>query len=106
MKHENKNKNNRRKKKQPKMKAMRLPRHFGRAERMAHEQYCLGSAIANLTCRNCGELFVHIQARRLHERFCANVGQRRKVLFIGYEIAGLKLGYLTPFLAGQADCST
>ena len=24
---------------------MRLPRHFGRAKRMAHEQYCLGSAI-------------------------------------------------------------
>ena len=46
---------------------MRLPRHFGRAKRMAHEQYCLGSAVANLTCRNCGELFVHMQARRLHE---------------------------------------
>ena len=52
---------------------MRLPRHFGRAKRMAHEQYCLGSAVANLTCRNCGELFVHMQARRLHERFCANI---------------------------------
>ena len=52
---------------------MRLPRHFGRAKRMAHEQYCLGSEVANLTCRNCGELFVHMQARRLHERFCANI---------------------------------
>ena len=52
---------------------MRLPRHFGRAKRMAHEQYCLGSAVANLTCRNCGALFVHMQARRLHERFCANI---------------------------------
>ena len=38
-----------------------------------YEQYCLGSAVANLTCRNCGELFVHMQARRLHERFCANI---------------------------------
>ena len=55
---------------------MRLPRHFGRgrrAKRMAHEQYCLGTAVANLTCRTCGELFVHMQARRLHGRFCANI---------------------------------
>ena len=52
---------------------MRLPWHFGRAKRMAHEQHFLGSAVANLTCRNCGELFVHMQARRLHERFCANI---------------------------------
>ena len=50
-----------------------LARHFGRARRQAHEQYCLGSAVANLTCRNCGELFVHMQARRLHERFCADI---------------------------------
>ena len=50
---------------------MRLPRHFGRAKRMAREEYCLGSAVANLTCKNC-ELFVHMQARRLHESFCAN----------------------------------
>ena len=52
---------------------VRLARHFGRARRMAHEQYCLGSAVANLTCRGCGELFVHMQARRLHERFCARM---------------------------------
>ena len=52
---------------------VRLARHFGRARRQAHEQYCLGSAVANLTCRNCGELFVHMQARRLHERFCADI---------------------------------
>ena len=31
--------------------------HFGRAKRLAHEQYCLGSAVANLTCRQCGEIF-------------------------------------------------
>ena len=30
----------------------------------------------------------------------AILGQRRKVLFIGYAIAGSKLGYLTPLLAG------
>ena len=52
---------------------VRLARHFGRARRQAHEQYCLGSAVANLTCRKCGELFVHMQARRLHERFCADI---------------------------------
>ena len=52
---------------------MRLHRHFGSAKRMAHEQYCLGPAVANLTCRNCGEIFDHMQARRLHERFCANI---------------------------------
>ena len=37
---------------------VRLARHFGRARRLAHEQYCLGSAVANFTCRKCGELFV------------------------------------------------
>ena len=79
---------------------MRLPRHFGRAKRMAHEQYCLGSAVANLTCRNCGELFVHMQARRLHERFCANIRPEAEGLFIGFASVGLKLGYLTPLLAG------
>ena len=52
---------------------MRLARQFGRARRIAHEQYCLGSAVANLRCRTCGEVFVHMQARRLHERFCGNV---------------------------------
>ena len=52
---------------------VRLARHFGRARRQAHEQYCLGSAVANLTCRRCGELFVRMQARRLHERFCADI---------------------------------
>ena len=72
---------------------MRLPRHFGRAKHMAHEQYCLGSTVANLTCRNCGELFVHMQARRLHERYCA--------LFIGFVTVGSKFGYLTPLLAGK-----
>ena len=79
---------------------MRLPRHFGRAKRMAHEQYCLGSAVANLTCRNCGELFVHMQARRLHERLCANIRPEAKGLFIGFALVGSKLGYLTPLLAG------
>ena len=85
---------------------MRLPRHFGRAKRMAHEQYCLGSAVANLTCRNCGELFfavffVHMQARRLHERFCAlTLGPKPKVLFIGFVIAVSKSGFHTPLLAG------
>ena len=34
---------------------------------------CVGSAVANLTCRNCGHIFVHMQAKRLHERFCANI---------------------------------
>ena len=67
---------------------------------MAHEQYCLGSAVANMTCRNCGELFVHMQARRLHESFVPTLGQRRKVLFIGFAIVGLKLGYLTRFSQG------
>ena len=52
---------------------MRLAPQFGRARRMAHEQYCLGSAAANLTCRQCGERFVHMNARRLHERFCARI---------------------------------
>ena len=33
--------------------------------KQAHEQYCVGSAVANITCRKCGELFVHMQARRL-----------------------------------------
>ena len=46
---------------------------FGRARRLAHEQYCLGSAVANLTCRQCGEVFVHMNARRLRERFCAKI---------------------------------
>ena len=32
--------------------------------------------------------------------FVQTLGQRRKVLFIGFVIAGLKLGYLTPLLAG------
>ena len=45
--------------------------HFGRAKRLAHEQYCLGSAVANLICRQCGEILVHMNARRLHESFCA-----------------------------------
>ena len=65
---------------------MRLPRHFGRAKRMAHEQYCLGklgSAVANLTCRNCGELLVHMQARRLHERFCANIRPEEECFVLG-----------------------
>ena len=33
---------------------MRLARHFGRARRMAHEQYCRGTEVANLKCCNCG----------------------------------------------------
>ena len=32
--------------------------------------------------------------------FVRTLGQRRKVLFIGFAIAGLKFGYLTPLLAG------
>ena len=66
---------------------------------MTHEQYCLGSAVANLTCRNCGEVFVHMQARRLHERFCANTGARgRRVLFIGFATVGSRFGCPTPNL--------
>ena len=79
---------------------MRLPRRFGRAKRMAHEQYCLGSAVANLTCRNCGELFARMQARRLHETFCANIRAEAEGFVIGLGIVGSKLGYLTPLLAG------
>ena len=31
------------------------------------------SAVGNLTCRQCGEIFVHVNARRLYERFCAKI---------------------------------
>ena len=41
---------------------------------MVHEQYCLGSAVANLICRNCDGIVVfHMQARRLREKCCANI---------------------------------
>ena len=76
---------------------MRLPRHFGRAKRMAHEQYCLGSTVANLTCRNCG-LLVHMQARRLHERFCANIRPEAEGFVYWVCNCGFE-GYLTPLLA-------
>ena len=42
--------------------------HFGWAVRRNHEQNCLGSSVANLTCRSCGTPFLHMQARRLRER--------------------------------------
>ena len=79
---------------------MRLPRHFGRAKRMAHEQYCLCSAVANLTCRNCGELFVHMQARRLHERFCANIRPEAEGFVYWVCHCGLRFVCRTPLQGG------
>ena len=83
---------------------VRLARHFGRARRMAHEQYCLGSPVANLTCRGCGEVFVHMQARRLHERFCARIcpeadGEVYRACVCGFEVR-------LPPLASRRDRST
>ena len=81
---------------------MRLPRHFGRAKRMTHEQDCLRSAVANLACRNCGELFVHMQACRLLERFSIvpTSSRRQKVLLIGFAIAVSRFVFRTPLLGG------
>ena len=72
--------------------------HFGRAKRLAHEQYCLGSAVANLTCRQCGEIFVHMNARRLHERFCA--ARMPMEWFIGLVCVVSRLGFLLTLLGG------
>ena len=33
-----------------------MARHFGRVRRLGQEQCCLRSAVANLTCRKCGNL--------------------------------------------------
>ena len=46
----------------------------GGVDRRNREQYCLGSSVANRTCRSCSTHFVHMHARRLHERYCAGIG--------------------------------
>ena len=75
---------------------------FGRARRQGL-QYCLGSAVANLTCRKCGELFVHMQARRLHERFCADIQPDAGGMSIGDVLVGSRFVYplALPGVIGQ-----
>ena len=68
--------------------------HFGRAKRLAHEQYCLGSAVANLTCRQCGEIFVHMNARSCTNAFVLKSAQMPMEWFIGRVCAVLRLGFL------------
>ena len=74
--------------------------HFGRAKHLAHEQYCLGSAVANLTCKQCGEIFVHMNARRLHERFVLKSARMPMEWFIGRVCAVSRLGFLLTLLGG------
>ena len=55
-----------------------------------------------MTCRRCGELFVHMQACRFHEQFCfcASIRPEAEGLFIGFAIAMSKFGHLPPPLTG------
>ena len=78
---------------------MRLPRHFGMAKRMAHEQYCLGSVVAGPAEIAVSCLFTCRPVCYMNA-FAPTLGQRQKVLFIGFATVGLKFGYLTPLLAG------
>ena len=67
---------------------MLFARHFSRGFRRNHEQYCLGSSVSNLMCRSCGMFFLHMQARRLHERYCAGICPDMSVLVLpcGFEV--------------------